>query len=151
LLTLDLKDLEGNVRSAVEFLKSRLDAIKVRGSSVQLRIEHTRDAKQILHKYLRHAGLDGYRVICCQSWTGQGRSPLGDEKGEEHSWEKRSHSRTVGNSSQPMVSTTTQHPPTKEENEQETKAENDSRTGLDSQGRGQYIATLPSGRVIVEN
>src|SRR5467141_1513200 len=57
---------------------------------------------------------------CCQSWTGQGRSPLGDEKGEEHSWEKRSHSRTVGNSSQPMVSTTTQHPPTKEENEQET-------------------------------
>jgi hypothetical protein len=63
LLTVDLKDLEGNVGSAVEFLKSRLCTIKVRGSRVQLRIEHTRDAKQILHKYLRHARLDGYRVI----------------------------------------------------------------------------------------
>jgi len=63
LLTVNLKDLEGNVESAVEFLRSRLDAIKVRGSSVQLRIESTRDAKQILHKYLRHARLDGYRVI----------------------------------------------------------------------------------------
>jgi hypothetical protein len=30
-----------------------------------------------------------------------------------------------------MVSKTTQHAPTKEENEQETKAENDPRTGLD--------------------
>ncbi len=64
MLTLDLKDLEGNVGSAVEFLKSRLDdEIKVRGSSVHLRVLHARDAKLILHKYLRHAKLDGYRVV----------------------------------------------------------------------------------------
>jgi hypothetical protein len=64
LLTLDLKDLEGNVGSAVEFLKSRLDdEVKVRGSSIQIRVLHARDAKLILHKYLRHAKLDGYRVV----------------------------------------------------------------------------------------
>jgi hypothetical protein len=64
LLTLDLKDLEGNVGSAVEFLKSRLDdEVKVRGSSIQLRVLHARDAKLILHKYLRHAKLYGYRVV----------------------------------------------------------------------------------------
>src|SRR6267378_3915429 len=67
---------------------------------------------------------------CCKSWTAQGRS-LGDENAEENSWERRSHSLALGNSSQPMVSKTTQHAPTKEENEQETKAENDPRTGLD--------------------
>ena len=64
MLTLDLKDLEGNVGSAVEFLKSRLDdEVKVRGSRIQLRLLHARDAKLILHKYLRHAKLDGYRVV----------------------------------------------------------------------------------------
>jgi hypothetical protein len=61
---LDLKDLRGNVGSAVEFLKSRVDEeIKVRGSTVQLRTLHARDAKLLLHKYLRHARLDGYRVV----------------------------------------------------------------------------------------
>ena len=64
MLTLDLKDLEGNVGSAVEFLKSRLDdEVKVRGSRIQLRLLHARDEKLILHKYLRHAKLDGYRVV----------------------------------------------------------------------------------------
>ena len=64
MLTLDLKDLEGNVGSAVEFLKSRLDdEVKVRGSRIQLRLLHARDAKLILHKYLRHARLGGYRVV----------------------------------------------------------------------------------------
>ncbi len=64
MLALDLKDLEGNVGSAVEFLRSRLgDEVKVRGSRVQLRLLHAKDAKLILHKYLRHAKLDGYRVV----------------------------------------------------------------------------------------
>jgi len=64
LLTLDLKDLEVNVGSAVEFLKARLDdEVKVRGSRIQLRLLHARDAKLILHKYLRRAKLDGYRVV----------------------------------------------------------------------------------------
>jgi hypothetical protein len=49
----------------------------------------------------------------------------------------------MGNSSQPMVPETSQHAPTKKENEQETKTENDPRTRLDlARPLGEYIGPI---------
>lgn len=61
-LTVDLKDLERNAGSAVEYFWSELDgSVKVRGTLVRLQIERARDANQILHKFVRRARFAGYR------------------------------------------------------------------------------------------
>ena len=62
-LRVDLKDLERNAGS-VDYFRSELDgSVKVRGTLVRLHIERARDAKQILHKFVRQAGLAGYREV----------------------------------------------------------------------------------------
>lgn len=64
MITVDLKDLGPNSKSAVEYIKTRLGTpVRVKGTIVQLELEHAREAKLVLHKYLRQAGLAEYRVV----------------------------------------------------------------------------------------
>jgi hypothetical protein len=68
MLTLDLKQLNKNVGSTVEYLRSRLDEpVKVKGSQVKLTCANARTAKLLLHKFLHQHRLEGYRVLVVHS------------------------------------------------------------------------------------
>ena len=64
MLIIDLKSLGTKVRPATQYLTTRLDdKIRIRGSQVQLDSTRARTAKLLLHKFLRHEGLENYRVV----------------------------------------------------------------------------------------
>ena len=76
MISVDLKHLGRNAGSMVEYLRTRLSSqVKVKGSTVQLHVEHARDAKLILHKFFRQAGLTGYRVVVVHPGLVRGEAP----------------------------------------------------------------------------
>lgn len=68
MLRLDLKRLGKNREAALEYLGSRLtESPKLKGDQVELASTRVREAKIVLHKFLHHAGLEGFRVVVINS------------------------------------------------------------------------------------
>jgi hypothetical protein len=68
MLRLDLKRLGKNREAAFEYLRSHLaESPRLKGDHVELANTRAGEAKTILHKFLHHAGLDGYRVAVIHS------------------------------------------------------------------------------------
>jgi hypothetical protein len=56
--------LPGEAGAATKFLQSRLQSqIRVEGNHIEIDDEKAREVKLLLHKFLHHEGLMGYRVI----------------------------------------------------------------------------------------
>jgi hypothetical protein len=62
--TVDFRKLPGETEDAARFLKEHVEG-RVEHSRHELQVEGLkhRELKLLLHKYLRHKGLDGYRVL----------------------------------------------------------------------------------------
>ena len=68
MLRIDLKRLGKNREAAFAYLRSHLaESPKLKGDRVELEATRAREAKFILHKFLHHAGLAGYRVAVINS------------------------------------------------------------------------------------
>ena len=68
MLRIDLKGLGKNREAALEYLQSRLaESPKLKGDHIELASTSAREAKMILHKFLHHARLEGYRVAVINS------------------------------------------------------------------------------------
>jgi hypothetical protein len=64
MVVVELKMLPGEAGAAIKFLRSKIpDGIKVDGNKIEIEDEKGRDVKLLLHKFLHHEGLDGYRVL----------------------------------------------------------------------------------------
>jgi len=64
MLIVDLGRLGKHVGLAIRFLDSNVnESLRVKGSLVQLTSTKARTAKLLLHKFLRHEGLENYRVV----------------------------------------------------------------------------------------
>jgi len=65
--TVDLARLPGKVRPAVDFLKEHVKNLNVRvstkGNQIQVEGLKHKEVKLLLHKFLRHNGLDDHRVL----------------------------------------------------------------------------------------
>src|SRR5712692_8086017 len=60
----ELKMLPGEAEAAEKFLQSKVQGqIRVDGSRIEIEDEKARDVKLLLHKFLHHEGLTGYRVL----------------------------------------------------------------------------------------
>ena len=76
MVTIDLRQLNKNAGTAVEYLRSRLgEQTKVKGSQVSLSHTSHRAAKLLLHKFLRQLRLEGYRVLSVNSGLIEMRAP----------------------------------------------------------------------------
>ncbi len=62
MLTVELKNVQNEVRDVVEFVRSKVKArVSARGNQLQLDMS-AKEMKLLLHKYLHHKGLGAYRV-----------------------------------------------------------------------------------------
>jgi hypothetical protein len=68
LLTVELKGLNKQAGDAAEYLKTKAGTrARTKGTTVLLEDLNARQAKLLLHKYLHHMKLDGYRVVVVHS------------------------------------------------------------------------------------
>jgi hypothetical protein len=64
MVIVELRMLPGEAGAATKFLQSRLQGrIKVAGNRIEIEDQKGRDVKLLLHKFLHHEGLTGYRVL----------------------------------------------------------------------------------------
>ncbi len=64
MVVVELKMLPGEAGAATKFLQLKIPGgIKVDGNKIEVEDEKGRDVKLLLHKFLHHEGLDGYRVL----------------------------------------------------------------------------------------
>ena len=64
MVTVDLKMLPGEAGAATRFLQSEVQGqIKVDGKFIEIEDQKGLDVKLLLHKFLHHEGLTGYRVL----------------------------------------------------------------------------------------
>ncbi len=65
--TVDLGKLPAQIRSAADFLKVHVKSgsgrVITKGTQIQVEGLKHKEVKLILHKFLRHNGLDGHRVL----------------------------------------------------------------------------------------
>lgn len=67
-LRIDLKRLGKDREAAFDYLQSHLtESPKLKGDRLELASTRVREAKITLHKFLHHAGLEGYRVAVIHS------------------------------------------------------------------------------------
>jgi len=60
----DFSKVPGELASATDFLRDHVNGrIKTKGSRILVDGAKHREVKLLLHKYLRHRSLDGYRVV----------------------------------------------------------------------------------------
>jgi len=63
-VTVELRMLPGEAGAAAKFLQSKIQGeIKVDGNRVEVEDQNARDVKLLLHTFLHHEGLTGYRVL----------------------------------------------------------------------------------------
>ena len=63
-ITVDFKSLPGEISTAAQFLKEHVRGqVKTRGNQIQLDAGKHKEVKLLLHKYLHHKGIEGYRVL----------------------------------------------------------------------------------------
>lgn len=61
---MDFKNLPGELSSAAQFLKEHVKGhLKTRGNEIQLDEGKHKEVRLLLHKYLHHKGITGYRVL----------------------------------------------------------------------------------------
>lgn len=64
LVVVELTMLPGEARAATKYLQSRIQSqIKVDGNRIEIEDQKGLDVKLLLHKFLHHEGLTGYRVL----------------------------------------------------------------------------------------
>jgi len=64
MVTVQLRMLPGEAQAATKFLQSKIQGqIKVTGNQIEIDDEKGLDVKLLLHKFLHHEGLTGYRVL----------------------------------------------------------------------------------------
>ncbi len=64
MLTVELKNLHKETGAAASFLQSKIEGkLKIKGTQIQVEGAKAKDVKLLLHKFLHHRGLDGYRVL----------------------------------------------------------------------------------------
>ncbi len=64
LITVDFKKLPGELSAAAQFLKEHMKGqVKTKGNQIQLDKVRHKEVKLLLHKYLHHRGIEGYRVL----------------------------------------------------------------------------------------
>jgi hypothetical protein len=65
--TVDLGRLPGQIGSAADFLREHFKEVKgrvtIKGNQIQVEGLKHKDVRLLLHKFLRHKGLDDYRVL----------------------------------------------------------------------------------------
>jgi len=62
--TVDFSRVPGELASATDFLRDHVNGrIKTKGSRILVDGAKHREVKLLLHKFLRHRSLDGYRVV----------------------------------------------------------------------------------------
>jgi hypothetical protein len=62
--TVDFSRIPGELASATDFLRDHVDGrIKTKGKQILVDGAKHREVKLLLHKFLRHRSLDGYRVV----------------------------------------------------------------------------------------
>ena len=63
-ITVDFKNLPGELSTAAQFLKEHVKGhVKTRGNEIQLDEARHKEVRLLLHKYLHHKGINGYRVL----------------------------------------------------------------------------------------
>lgn len=68
MLTVELKGLRREAQAAAEYMASKTKTlVRTHGAALQLENVTAKDAKLLLHKFLHHRGLDGYRVVVVHS------------------------------------------------------------------------------------
>ena len=81
LVTVELKMLPGEAGATTRFLQSKIQGnIKVDGNRIEIEDQQGLDVKLLLHKFLHHEGLTGYRVL---SESGTLRIVLDDKPAHE--------------------------------------------------------------------
>ena len=64
MVTVQLRMLPGEAQAATKFLQSKIQGqIKVTGNQIEIDDEKGLDVKLLLHKFLHHEGMTGYRVL----------------------------------------------------------------------------------------
>jgi hypothetical protein len=64
---IDLKNISKEAEQATEYFTSKTNArVKTKGALIEVEGMTDKAAKFVLHKFLHHIGLDGYRVIVVQ-------------------------------------------------------------------------------------
>ncbi len=64
MVTVQLRMLPEEAQAAATFLQSKIQGqIKVTGNRIEIDDEKGLDVKLLLHKFLHHKGLTGYRVL----------------------------------------------------------------------------------------
>jgi hypothetical protein len=64
IVIVELRMLPGEAGAATKFLQPKIPGgIKVNGNKIEIEDEKGRDVELLLHKFLYHEGLDGYRVL----------------------------------------------------------------------------------------
>ena len=64
MVTVELEMLPGEAGAATRFLQSKIKGqIKVNGNRIEIEDQKGLDVKLLLHKFLHHEGLTGYRVL----------------------------------------------------------------------------------------
>ena len=64
MVVVELKMLPGEAGAATRFLQSKIQGpIKVDGNRIEIEEQKGLDVKLLLHKFLHHEGLTGYRVL----------------------------------------------------------------------------------------
>src|SRR5713226_1884087 len=64
LITVDFKKLPEELAAAAQFLKEHVKGqVKTKGNQIQLGKARHKEVKLLLHKYLHHKGIEGYRVL----------------------------------------------------------------------------------------
>ena len=88
MLTIELKGLNKQADDAAQYLKTKAGPkARTKGTTVLLEDLNSRQAKLLLHKYLHHMKLDGYRVVVVHSGllevipAGENRHEAKKEKG----------------------------------------------------------------------
>ncbi len=62
--TIEFKRIPKEATQAANFLRDHVQGrVKTRGSQIQVEGAKHRELKLLLHKFLRHRGLEGYRVL----------------------------------------------------------------------------------------
>lgn len=63
-IAVDFKNLPGELLTAAQFLKEHMKGrVKTRGNEIQLDEARHKEVRLLLHKYLHHRGIMGYRVL----------------------------------------------------------------------------------------
>jgi hypothetical protein len=64
LVVIDFRKLVAESRLAAQFFNSRIDLpLRLNGNRILVEGGRPKDFKLLLHKFLHHRGLDGYRVV----------------------------------------------------------------------------------------